>query len=290
MGSEIVTPSTLVDNDTLTEHQKRQQKNFLRGKGVDISKPVQLSLILPMHREFKRMQPNDTVRSALFTARNDNVERIQLKRHTVFSPDATIKMTYSGEELRASSDELIWMQVLEYAKDVPIGEFITISIRQICADIGWSPNPKYYEIVRASLERLGQGQLKIVSERHGKAVYMPMIILHESDEKISNEATKFIFSIHSDLILLVAGKTVTHLEMPILKKLTAIQQRLYGYVSSHAQPNKLYLMDFHKMCSSKDMNKSSFKQNTKKAVNKLVELGLLKNGWIDRQDFIHFER
>lgn len=290
MVNDSVTPLNKVDNDKLSEHQQRQQKNFLRGKGIDPTKPVQLSLILPMQREFRKMQPNDTVRSALFTARNDNVDRIQLKRHTVFSPDATIKMTYSGEELRASNDELIWMQILEYAKDVPVGELVTISIRQICVDIGWSPNPRYYDIVRSSIERLSQGQLKIVSERHGKAVYMPMIILNESDERISKEATKFIFSIHSDLILLVAGKTVTHLEMPLLKKMTAIQQRLYGYIASHAMPYKLHLLDFHKMCSSQDTNKASFKQNTNKALKKLIELKLLKNGWIDKQDFIHFER
>ena len=199
-------------------------------------------------------------------------------------------MYYSGEELRAANDELIWMQLLEYAKNFVIGQTIDISIRQICIDLGWSPNPKYYEITRNSIERLSQGQLKVVSERLSKSVYMPMIILHESDERISREATKFTFSIHSDLILLVAGKTVTHLSLPLLRKLRAIEQRLYGYLASHARPRKLHLNDFYKMCSSVDKNPASFKQNTNKAIKRLIELELLYNGWIDEQGYIHFQR
>ena len=117
-----------------------------------------------------------------------------------------------------------------------------------------------------------------------------MIILHESDERMTKEATKFIFSIHSDLILLVAGKTVTHLNLPVMRKLRAIEQRLYGYIASHSEPKKLHVTEFYKMCSSTDRNPASFKQNTKKAINRLIEYGLLYNGFIDQAGYIHFER
>lgn len=273
----------------LTEAQKKNQQLFLRSKGIDPHKPIQLSLIVgPVHNS-KGIQPNDTVRSALFTARNDKTKREHLKKYEIFTPDPTVKILYSGEELRSSSDEIIWMQLIEYAKHVAIGNKITINIHQICLDLKWSPNPKYYSIVRDSLERLDQGKLKVVSEKHGKTVYMPMIILHYSDEKMTKEATQFTFSIHSDLTLLVAGKTVTHLEWSMLKKLSPLQQRLYGYIASHKDPQPLNILAFHKMCSSLNKNLPSFRQEIKKAIKKLVELELLVDGWIEL-NLIHLKR
>lgn len=61
--------------DELTEAQKRSQRLYLRGKGINPDSPIQLSLIIPSFSVSKRMQPNDTIRSALFTARSDKVER-----------------------------------------------------------------------------------------------------------------------------------------------------------------------------------------------------------------------
>jgi hypothetical protein len=273
----------------LTETQKRGQKYFLRSKGINPDQPIQLSLLIPIVYGSQRMQPNDTVRSALFTARNDKVKRENLKKYEIFTPDPTVKILYSGEELRSSSDELIWMQLIEYAKHANIGEKITINIHKICLDLKWSPNPKYYSIVRNSLERLDQGKLKVISEKHGKAVYMPMIILHCSDERITREATQFTFSIHSDLTLLVAGQTVTHLEWNKLKKLSPLQQRLYGYVASHKNPEPLNILAFHKMCSSLNKNLPSFKQEIKKAIKKLIELELLVDGWIEL-NLIHLKK
>lgn len=273
----------------LTEAQKKSQIYFLRSKGINPSEPIQLSLITPPTYGTKRMQPNDTVRSALFTARNDKTPRENLKKYEIFTPDPTVKILYSGEELRGSSDELIWMQLIEYAKDSEIGNKITINIHKICLDLKWSPNPKYYSIVRDSLERLDQGKLKVISEKHGKAVYMPMIILHYSDEKMTKEATQFTFSIHSDLTLLVAGQTVTHLEWEFLKKLSPLQQRLYGYIASHKDPQPLEIYAFHKMCSSLNRNLASFKQEIRKAIAKLIKLELLTNGWIE-SNLIHLKR
>ena len=277
-----------VQEDGLTPLQKAQQRKFLQARGITPGKPFQLSL----WGDDKRMQPNDTVRSALFTARQTKVPREFIKRQQVFSPDPTIKIVYTGEELRAGSDEIIWMQLLQYARDLPIGEMRTFNINQLCVDIGWATkaaNDAYYEIVYESIERLASGMIKVVSERHGKAAYMPMIVLHRSDEQINKNPTKFMYSIHPDLILLVAGKTVTHLEWAPMKTLNPTQQRLYGYIASHRDPLPLKVVDFHKMCSSLNQNMSSFRQEIKKALDKFVKEGLIIRGWIADGE-IHFER
>ncbi len=87
-----------------------------------------------------RALPNDYARSALFTVKNKRQPREALQKKEIYHINKDIRITYTGLELRADDDELVWQQVLEYAKRKPIGAPITFSFYELCQDLGWSYN------------------------------------------------------------------------------------------------------------------------------------------------------
>ena len=299
MNDEILPlDEPLTQDDALTVEEKQQQRRYLKSRGVAIGAPFQLSL----WSETKRMQPNDMVRSALWSTRPDKVEREFIKRRELFTPDSTVKIMFTGEELRSNSDELIWMQLVDlYVRCFPIPPLrndkgiaidvptMEVNINQICKDVGWSPSVKYYAIVNQSIERLANCTIKIVSAKHSKAAYMPMIVLHRSNEGFKNNATKFTYSVHPDLAVIIAGKTMSYLEWEPTKKLKPIERRLYGYIVSHAIPAPLEVKTFYKTCKSQNKNMASFRQEIRRALQTLMDKKLLIRGWV-AGDEIHFER
>ncbi|WP_000159352.1 plasmid replication initiator TrfA, partial [Escherichia coli] len=92
-----------------------------------------------------RALPNDYARSALFTVKNKRQPREALQKKEIFHINKDVRITYTGLELRAEDDELVWQQVLEYAKRKPMGEPITFTFYELCQDLGWSYNGRYIE-------------------------------------------------------------------------------------------------------------------------------------------------
>ena len=59
-----------------------------------------------------RAIPNDYARSALFTVKNKRQPRESYQRKEIYHVNKDVRITYTGLELRADDDELVWQQVL----------------------------------------------------------------------------------------------------------------------------------------------------------------------------------
>ena len=112
----------------------------------------------------QRGQPNDLARSALFTTRNKREERLGLDNVLLYSYAKDVKIVYTGIELRAEDDELVWQQVLEYAKRFPLGSSVYFSLYELCTDLGWSINGRYYDKAEQCLSRLQAGAMRFSSK------------------------------------------------------------------------------------------------------------------------------
>lgn len=279
---------TILPQMQLTHAEKQKQAFFLKSRGINTDKPFNF---IPWSEKM-RMHPNDMARSALFTAKPDKAERVFFKGERIPSTDPTIKITYRGEELRTKSDEKIWLQLLHYAREKSLGELVLVSIHKLCIDLGWPPNKDHYSIARQSLERLNSAHIKITVESKvmkGKTVYFRMIDLKQSDETFVNDASKFGFSIEPLFIMLVAGNTTSYLEWAHFKKLKPTEARLYAIIRSHKEPRPLELMRFYEVCGSRNANKSSWIQEVRRALKKLLDLNLIKDGYV-HGDLIYIKR
>lgn len=129
---------------------------------IEASKPPVLAQ-LPLWSDDVRSQPNEVCRAALFTVR-----RAKKRDSYVDSPLFMLgdgRITFTGIELRAENDELVWLQILHYAKDYPLGSWVEFTPYQLCIDIGWTPGGPNYKILRECLLRLKATALTIESKR-----------------------------------------------------------------------------------------------------------------------------
>ena len=70
-------------------------------------------------------------------------------------------------ELRADDDELVFAQVLEYAKRTALGEPVSFTFYELCQDLGWSINGRYYTKAEECLSRLQATAMGFTSDRVG---------------------------------------------------------------------------------------------------------------------------
>jgi len=122
-ADELAAKVSQAKQTALLKHTKQQIKD------------MQLSLFdLAPWPDHMRAIPNDFGRSAIFTIRNKKVPRAALQRETIYHVSKEVEITFTGVELRADSDELVFAQVLEYAKRTTLGEPVTFTFYEICQD------------------------------------------------------------------------------------------------------------------------------------------------------------
>ena len=256
-----------------TRLDRLSREAFLRSRGIDPTKPLQLE-IWPQDM---RAIPNDYARSAIFTVRNKKEPRVSLQGTLIFHVDKSVKVTFTGIELRADDDELVWQQIIDYAKHYTLGSPVEFNLHQLCKDLGWSINSRNYDRVRECITRLKANEIKVENERLGKGVGLSLIREYEYDD----HGSRYRVWIHPNLIMLFAGKTYTQVEWRNYRDLKPIARRLYDYLASHRQPYPLLLETFHKMCGSTCGRTKKWSEMVREACAEIVDAGLVKKAWVN---------
>src|SRR6185312_12864608 len=133
----------VANNTVVGQAEKLQRKAYLNSKGIDPNSQFQLDLIFLKtigERDDLRHIPNDFARSSLFTARNKREPRKTLMHEKLFHYNESVSILYTGIELRAEDDEIVWLQILSYGQSVPLGEPFEFSIKDLVRDVNWSKN------------------------------------------------------------------------------------------------------------------------------------------------------
>ena len=278
---------------TLAAIARNRRNSFLDSKGIDPnpSTPLQLDLLFPtMQYDNERFIPNDCARSSLFTTRNKRVARRGMENHVVFHLHSNVSITYTGIELRAYDDELVWLQILHYGKKVPLGKPFEFTIKQLVGDLDWPTNGQYYERARKCISRLKATEIKISNDASfGSGVSNSLIENYTFDNDGDGKPNAYKVWIDRDLIFLLAGNTFTNHAWERYKKYSPITRRLADYVASHRHPNPLTVKNFSLLCDSSCQDKHKFTQMTKSACSELQDLGGAQKAWV-KNGTIYFER
>ena len=235
-----------------------------------------------------RALPNDVARMALFTTRNKRVPRAPMQNAAIFHINKDVDVRFTGIELRAEDDELVWQQVLEYAKRTPLGEPVTFSLYQICTDVGWSINGRYYKKVEECLTRLQASALQISSQRLGRLESLSLISRFRVVERGRSGSVCQVY-MDEEIVILFAGDHYTKFVWVTYRELSPTARRLYDYCGSHKQPYPLTLAKFRLMCGSESARDNKWREQTRKVCAELTESGLVQQCWVDRNS-VHFER
>lgn len=246
-------------------------------------------LQLPLWSDSRRAIPNEYARSAIFTVRNKKVERRTITNKNVFVVGDCV-VRYTGIELRAYDDELVWLEVLNFAKNFLLGEWIQFSRYQICTALGWSTSKFYYQKVHECLLRLKATAVSIENKRLGKGKAIAFIEDYEWEDATGTRLPKCRIKIHQNMSALFGGHHFTELEWDAYTKLSPVARRIYDYVASHRAPNPLRLDTVRNMCGSESVSRARrWKEQVNQALNELKGRQLIQEGEI-RMGLVFFQR
>ncbi|OLL27284.1 TrfA protein [Burkholderia sp. SRS-W-2-2016] len=281
------TKSSAVEDVSAKVSEAKQRALIQRTS--DEVKAAQLSLfdLAPWDDDMRAM-PNDYGRSALFTVRNKRQKRLAYEQKAIYHYNNDVLITFTGVELRADDDELVWQQVLEYAKRFPVGEPVYFSMYQLLTDLDWPINGHYYDKAEASLTRLQANAMQITSPRFGVLDSVSLI----DKFKIVNRGTKKAMcrvEIDQKIIYLFAGDHYSKFVWSKYRKLKPITRRLFDYLASHKEPYPLKLETFRLICGSESERAAKWKEQTKEACKELSDSGLVASTWVNG-DSIYCER
>jgi len=252
-------------------------------------KELQLSLFdLAPWADNLRAMPNDLARAALFTVRNKRTPREARQAHSIFVLSKGVEITYTGIELRADDDELVWQQVLEYAKRVPVGSPVTFTFYELCKDLGWSINGRYYDKAEECLSRLQATALQFISGRIGRLESVSLIHRFRVLDR-GKKNSRCQVEIDDEMVVLFAGKYYSKFEWEKYRSLSPTARRMFDYFVSHSEPFPMLLESFRLMCGSDSDRLKKWTEQTNKACEELNGSGLVKKSWV-AGDKIYCER
>lgn len=229
-----------------------------------------------------RALPNDLARAALFTVRNKKQPRVVRQNYPIFTADKNVEIHYTGIELRAEDDELVWQQVLEYVKREPLGTDVYFTKFKLCADLGWPANGRYYQKVEECLTRLKATALTIKTKRLDE---VPAISLLRDLEFIHKAKTSAVrVQIDPRIVCLFLGNYYTYFIWQKYRQLSPTARRLYDYFASHRNPRPLPLETFRLMCGSDSHRDKKWREQAKSACDELNTIELVPNSWVNAED------
>lgn len=262
---------------------------YLHSKGINPAKPFQLDLLFPetLHQS-QRVIPNDYARSSLFTARNKSKPRRMLQHEQLFHLHETVSIVFTGIELRAEDDEIIWLQILHYATGVPLGEPFDFLIKQLVADVGWSKNGRYYDKARECISRLKANEVMVFNKKaYGKSGAISLIDKYTTINNSEGKQTNYRVWIDPNLVLLFAGNTFTNHTWEPYRNLSPVARRLADYIESHKHPFPLSIKKFSQMCGSSNAALTGWRRTVRQACAELEAREIAKRVHLGADDCIY---
>lgn len=281
--------ATDLTNDEGTGQVDKMQRNaYLNSKGIKPNSLCQLDLFESIaERNDLRHIPNDYARSSLFTARNKKAPRKSLVHEKLFHYNEHVSILYTGIELRAEDDEIVWLQILNYGKAVSLGEPFEFSVKDLVRDVNWSKSGRNYNRVRECISRLKANEvLALNNKAYGKSGAISLIQKYEVINDADGRPTQYRVWINPNLILLFAGNTFTSHNWEVYRDLSPVARRLADYIESHKHPFPLSLEKFRQMCGSIDAKTFSWRQTVRKACSEVQTAGVANTAFLAKDDKI----
>ena len=304
------TPAQVLNQRTqrmIEQVKEKTPEKFLAQHGIDMDKPVSLADYVKVKENF-RVMPNDFARSGLFFVKKKGTERKTFNREKLFHLSDKVQVFYTGQELRANDDELVWLSLVHSFIKPPMGDAVKVRVADLLKDLGWANNGENYDKVRTIIARLKATAVMVKNKltygdltrirpdgKREKIAAVTHAISLISDyaeyEKVNGLPTEYEISIDKRLIFFFAGGLFSYLNWGEYKKLTPTGRRLTDYVLSHKEPLPLAVQSFLLMCGSETAELPVFRQNAaaKTVCNELVKKGIVKSAYVE-DGFIHIER
>jgi hypothetical protein len=178
-----------------------------------------------------RAAPNAIFRSALFPALSDQEKenRQFIKAKEIFSVSG-IKIIFTGEQF-AQSDLDVYLEILNIARNFPIGTAVTFSAYQLLKSLGITDGAENYKRLHSVIVRLCGGVLDVVD--HGKRYFGQLLYGGGRDEAMNYE-----IYLNPRLAILFGFDTFSKINIEKRRALgkNNTAKSMYGYYATHINP------------------------------------------------------
>ncbi len=193
--------------------------------------------------------------------------------------------SFAFPQASGTSRSLDWQGIhagnnsIDYAKRLPLGSLVEFSYYQLCKDLDWPINGRYYQRAEDCLSRLQATAIKITTQRVG-TLSLSMIDKFAVAELGSGKAR---CQVHIDprMIYLFAGSHFAQVEWIRYRALSPISRRLYDYIASHRAPYPLKLGVFRQLCGSDSARAAKWAEQTRNACAEIQTAGLVRKAWVE---------
>lgn len=253
--------------DRIKDQQRERKRNALLADKQ-----------LMLWSEEARGIPNEIVRSALFTVRNRNQPREQLK-DVLVAGIGEGQITYTGEELR-QDDETVWLQLIHLSRLNGLHTAFYFTPSDFCKAIRWPVSGQSYNRLDKCLTRLQVTSLKLYSKRIDQLLSFAMLPFYSGKRRTTGNGGLWSAKMHEELVFLFSDFYYTRIEWQQRLSLPdGMATWLHAYYTSHKDPYNVRIETLAKgsgLIPAIDINESIAEQKGRLREAKKVIVRALK--------------
>lgn len=228
-------------------------------------------ITLPPWANDKRAAPNAVFRSALFPALNNKLGRKFLKEQKLYAMGG-VEVRFTGEQFD-QSDLDVYLEILNFAKGIPLGQPIKFSAYAMLKALGWATGGKDHKRLHSHLTRLCGGVVDVTDH---KARYFGQLLFGGIRDEISlnyeitlnpNYAVLFGFGLWS----------VIDREQRRALERNSTAKVLHAYYSTHTGPSLHRYETLAGVAGLEGKNKTAVKNSLIRAHEEIKRIGFLLN-------------
>lgn len=225
------------------------------------------SKFIPQHSPTQLISPSAFFVSPLFCVRSKRAPRKDWVTFEMVAAPTDLTLKYRGPELR-QSDGLVFMALLNLARDVQVGQHVSFSPEELCHAVFGRYDGPARKSLKEHIHRL-QSALVEFSEF---TVQLCLRFSHSSKGP-------WKVALDEDIVRLFSQVRHVWLELQQRKSLPeGLATWLYGFIESQSSLIPTSVETLHRLCGSEASTKS-FTDSLRETLHVLANQGVLDEGW-----------
>ena len=235
------------------------------------------ALFIPQHSPSQLISPQLLLMSPLFSPRSNREVRAT-DTELFLNASAELPVTYSGPELR-QSDGLVFMALLNMARDVCIGQSFNFDPRSLCEALDGSYSGPTRTRLQQTIFRLQSAVVKLPS--------FSVQLVQRFNFPLRGT---WSVAIDSDIVQLFSASRLVWLDLDVRLSLPeGLATWLYCYIQCQTRLIPQKIENLRVLCGSKATPRG-FSALLQRALSVLVAEGLIDTGWSIKKGVVHWRK
>lgn len=274
---------------TSSEHSIQQHEQLLerdRQSQLEVQRQQPIPVQLPFWSDLYRCEPNEIVRSSLFSASKGPRRFFDSKTRLCVVGDGEI--FYLGPELRLEEED-VFMELLHLFRGKSDENYIDIRPGAFLRQLDIKRNANAYIRLRERLGRLNMANLTIRSKRLNAGITLNLVRKFAWQGDDGHPLSRWRVWIEPEIQSLFESDQYTKIDRDLRRQLSHIGKRIHAFLASHRNPYPMKAATLQAMCALQGELKQ-FRARLKEQLNIMQAAGFLEAWCIDEYDRIQVKR